>query len=316
MHGSDAKLPKLNSPRLYKRSRMPAQHLKRLSTTLLDKLSTLSRLIISCLTISNSSATLVPINALPTEILTCVFSFAISASCSTSSARTYPRELPPGARRNPLVSIMQTSSRWRQIILNTRSFWSHVDAYPSRISSKTSLLSEPSLGVLRLSSGIPIHLHFSPQNPWLRTKNLAALLDPYLPNVVSLEFDPKCSLGLFQAILDVYSSSGRSGCIKSLIYPRRYGRVEYRDPGVLKWPPGLLIGIVELTLGNLSESNLALHQIATILASTPRIQTLRLYATSLQPADEKYHPTPANLPDLQLLDINCHAGYSATCFKI
>ncbi|KAG8741221.1 hypothetical protein FRC12_015741, partial [Ceratobasidium sp. 428] len=97
----------------------------------------------------NMSPAFVPINLLPLELFSRIFTFAIA-----SSSRYIGFDGP-----SPLLVISSVCSKWRQIAIGTRPFWSYINLIgpPLTVNSSSSTTEVTRLWLER-SRGTPLHL--------------------------------------------------------------------------------------------------------------------------------------------------------------
>ncbi|KAG8720386.1 hypothetical protein FRC09_009648, partial [Ceratobasidium sp. 395] len=140
----------------------------------------------SLLTLRNKSGTLAPINMLPPEILVQIFALSVS-KCGHHC-------------RSPPHNFSNTCVYWRQIVLDTPYFWTHIDIGPGIPWQLSKLALE------RAKTNL-LHLHIHGDNilKWSATAHdvhsragsLITELQPLMPRVHSLELSSNNDAGGF-----------------------------------------------------------------------------------------------------------------------
>ncbi|KAG8769517.1 hypothetical protein FRC12_004902 [Ceratobasidium sp. 428] len=237
----------------------------------------------------NLSPAFVPINVLPPELFSRIFAFVVA-----SKSRDIFCDGP-----DPLLAISAVCTRWRQIAIGNRSFWSHIDLItPSLSAGESSDTTEITQIWLERSQGTPLHLsvNFRCSVDQRHTSQILCVLQPHLACLASLVF-PSVDEETLELFLTFCSRHGVPGSLKSLVI-HACPRMRYAPRQ--SWPTAYLRGLVELQLSYL------LHvmspnflELSTILSGSPTLQTLRLRHLTILPGQA----LTVDLPELRLLDI-------------
>ncbi|KAG8714852.1 hypothetical protein FRC09_017176 [Ceratobasidium sp. 395] len=244
---------------------------------------------------TNTSAALVPVNALPLEILSQIFTF----SASPLNCDNWCHEV---SRQHPLAVIPAVCAQWRELAISTRSLWSHiyVNGSVSHEESNPNAHQWTKL-LLDCSRGAPLSLHFRGGSQERRPdiERVAAFLQPYISNVTSLVFDMLIGQ-VVHAILELYSSHPPvvSLTALSLAYIKRpTTRVEFT------WPVDALCGLRTLVLWRLPDTLYPdVDVLAQILLNNPHLHTIRIDHIRTS-APGRNTPARATLPYLKHLEL-------------
>ncbi|KAG8737327.1 hypothetical protein FRC10_008304 [Ceratobasidium sp. 414] len=214
----------------------------------------------------NESSARAPIGNLPPEILTRIFSIAVS------STPCFPA---PG-HRNSLLDIPSVCARWRHIAINARSLWSHIDV---RVSPSADACA-PSLDLFRVFAdrccGMPIHLHLLDDRSIVEkgpTTELISTLQPYAASLSSLIILGKETDTLAQDIFTLCTSSGRSDSVKYLVISENVWSHGYH---IILLPADLFRGLTHLQLEGPRKSRIFLGRLVTTLSNCPTLHALIL----------------------------------------
>ncbi|KAG8724829.1 hypothetical protein FRC09_013529 [Ceratobasidium sp. 395] len=219
----------------------------------------------SLLTLRNKSGTLTPINMLPPEILVQIFAL------SGSNCKHH--------RRSPPHNLSNTCVYWRQIVLDTPYFWTHIDIGPG-IPWQLSKLA------LERAKTNPLHLHIQGDNilNWnvtvrdvhSRASSLQMELQPFMHGVHSLELSSNNDAGgLLPHLVKLWLSYGDKELAKSL---------------------SMYQHIRDETLLDESSEDLTQTSISTRNEVSLSLQTLQLHGARFKWDSSAYH----GLVDLQL----------------
>ncbi|KAG8791153.1 hypothetical protein FRC12_010033 [Ceratobasidium sp. 428] len=242
----------------------------------------------------NMSTARVPVNKLPAETLSYVFS--IIAASSPCDSENNPRDY--------LLDIPQVCTRWNQVATNTLSLWSHVDINLSRLSVTTAL----SRARTRLDRchGVPIHLHLD--------AGIDKVYQDYLPQLCTVIRSHEGLLNslvvtrarhnsLVHTLLGFALSCSGSGSLKTLIVSGATETLFRKTLSSL--PTGLFQGLTVLDLYSLRGSVCtSISDIADILTNCcSTLHTLRLRCMAISAEILPSQPT-IPLPQLRFLEIS------------
>ncbi|KAG8714856.1 hypothetical protein FRC09_017180, partial [Ceratobasidium sp. 395] len=143
--------------------------------------------------IVNASATLVPINTLPLEIMSHIFLLLTSSATCVDDKRYRPADKYYHEHRfyrsHPLVVIPAVCSRWRRLAINTPSLWSHVDVDRQAKGKRQGDVLPRTRLWLERARGAPISLHIGGLSETSGNgSELLSLLEPHMSNLISLKF--------------------------------------------------------------------------------------------------------------------------------
>ncbi|KAG8731545.1 hypothetical protein FRC10_001650, partial [Ceratobasidium sp. 414] len=158
----------------------------------------------------NTSIARVPINTLPSEILSRIFAIAVSSTpCSLVSGH-----------RDVLLDVPLVCARWHRVAIHTRSLWAHIDVHATPSAGS----SIPSFNRLRIFTdrrrGMPIHLHLDTTCNILEKNHITEFISTLQPHVASL--DSLTILGgetapWTRALFTLCSNYGAADKVKTLV---------------------------------------------------------------------------------------------------
>ncbi|KAG9088050.1 hypothetical protein FRC07_012673, partial [Ceratobasidium sp. 392] len=207
---------------------------------------------------TNSCAAFVPINGLPTEILSRIF-----------TAAALPLVCAPRAKKlleqHPLFVISSVCTRWRELAIGTRSLWSHIWMDEDFVSQESNEYVRRLIELrLNRSNGAPLSLRFEKERPAQRVvvDQITLLLRSRIVNVTSLVFY-KSSDVLFDEVLALYGDCFPSTPLTTLVVHAI--QVSAAAP-TLTWPMHNLRSLRTLALSGFPALfGLSLGEIAQIL---------------------------------------------------
>ncbi|KAG8721227.1 hypothetical protein FRC09_008229 [Ceratobasidium sp. 395] len=238
--------------------------------------------------IVNVSATLMPINTLPPEILSHIFSLLTSSATCVDDKRYRSTKYYHGPRcyhLYPLVAIPAVCSRWRHLAVSTPSFWSHIDVDQQATGkNRENVLPRTRLWLERARDA-PISLHIGAitevsGHGW----ELLCLLEPYMTNLISLKFYSHGG-AYFWPILNLYAKARSLGS-ESVVHLALKGAwgLDFIS-GPFTWPVNAFRGLGSLQMNNLEKERCPnMDDLVALLVNSPTLHTLRLkwirFATS------------------------------------
>ncbi|KAG8796327.1 hypothetical protein FRC12_000742 [Ceratobasidium sp. 428] len=251
----------------------------------------------------NTSTTLIPVNVLPLEVMSRVFTLVASKSACIED-RSYRLSRKPDCRpyqSHPLVVIPSVCARWRRLVIGTPSLWSHVDV-DSRLIGENDVNVLPRTRLwLERARGARLSLHIGAicqksGSGW----DLLSLLESHMVNLASLKFS-RGSGAYFWPILNLYADIYPLGSLTSLSMSEAFGTDLVTDSFV--WPVSALRGLTSLELHGLCTSKRpSMTEFVTMLANSPALHTLHLKSMELR-IDSHYSYTEIKLPCLRLLQL-------------
>ncbi|KAG8728874.1 hypothetical protein FRC10_004506 [Ceratobasidium sp. 414] len=254
----------------------------------------------------NSSTSLVPISKLPPELLCSILSLVLRSSpCIVDNLSTRPDDEVDVALEM-LVVIQLVCNRWHHLVLNTPSFWSHVDVLGNYTStSDDAVISELTHVRLKRAAGAPTCLHFHESVREYPDSRVALFLRPYLHNSYSVVLPGDCNERLFLTISEACSSH----CAPDLIRPINAPGNDLPQAAHPDWPKRTFYGITDLRMGYTGSrmgsqgNSYQLEHLLAMLSSNPLIRILRLRGIPPYFDRDDRNPTLISLPDLEVLEI-------------
>ncbi|KAG8681156.1 hypothetical protein FRC08_015812, partial [Ceratobasidium sp. 394] len=279
----------------------------------------------------NNSVALVPINMLPLEVLSDIFTLG-QQHCVHNMVTQYHAQT--AAFR--LVDVLsRVCTNWRRVSLNIRELWSHIDLIMNTDHELFGALCGRAELWLKRARGCPLHIHLHElrgdgdtddgpsEHGYTTHEDIKRILNQNLRHVVSVQlwsdtgypfedfpwelFDTRIYES--QAPLhnfSIFNWSDRTGLIK--IPDRRFACFS-RPVSMLHlygvavpWGSRVCHGLTELCLEYL-QPNVAptLAQIANILTASPRLRLLTLVDVDIN-LNLPYHGDPIPLYDLEALN--------------
>ncbi|KAG8747360.1 hypothetical protein FRC12_014108 [Ceratobasidium sp. 428] len=233
-----------------------------------------------------------PINVLPSELFSRIFSFVTGPTLLHTKL----------SKPHPLLVLTAVCTQWRQIAIGTSSLWTHIQLpAPPPPTKDSSYRTEYIRLWLERAQGAPLHIYVliraarTPDNQHYLSQ-LLCTLQPHVAHLKSLVF-PVTTNSIVYPFLALCSRYGVPGSLKSLAI------TSYREEENLvrqSWPTVYLQSLVSLQLSGLPEHmSLNFDELSAILSASPALQTLRLRNTGILPG----HALAISLPDLQVLDV-------------
>lgn len=281
---------------------------------------------------ARNKTALVPINQLPVEVLAQIFTtLAAEDECSEVTSISRPDYEAFGRE---LESAMSVCTHWRQIALEAKSLWSHVDHVTTGRPQTRDLL------WLNRSQGSPLHFHMShPDYPSFRISSMAYLI-PYVDAFDSIEFThhadlsllnqhhPKNSRKALDTLFRFWFGHGTPGSVQRLVLYSywkddsvflrplqtsfvseqsaqflRPVRVLALTSIVLDWASTVFHGLVDLRISSLMDEVCpSITEIAAILAACPDLETHKLSHVSIK-QDDAAPPDPVYVRCLKCLNL-------------
>ncbi|KAG8681845.1 hypothetical protein FRC08_015365, partial [Ceratobasidium sp. 394] len=254
--------------------------------------------------IFNNLTSLVPISKLPTEIFCRTLSLAVSSSPCLIDKPNVSEDDEKDGSLGILAVIQLVCSRWRHLVINTPSLWSHVDILGNHPSTgDNDLFSKFTRIRLRRAAGIPICLHFHQTVREYPDFRVALFLQPYLHKAYSVIFS-KCPVLLVRTIIETCSSHTVPDLNISSHIPRDL-ETNLLQTMQLGWPRRTLSRIVDLQIKS-SDFRLGSYRpdpLLVMLSSNPLIRTLRLDFMPRHSSREPQSFPRVSLPHLELLEV-------------
>ncbi|KAG9088277.1 hypothetical protein FS749_002275 [Ceratobasidium sp. UAMH 11750] len=244
----------------------------------------------------NQSAKRVPINRLPPELLSYIFTLA--ADDPTFHRGHFGRDM-------NLTNIREVCVLWYRVCANTPRFWSRIDVDLDVFSTAPNI--PPTFNRARLwlnrSQGAPIHLYFAGllgRVSQTTVSELVSVFQPRLTDLESLNISGTHTSDLVRALFAEHSKLGTPGPLKRLTLTNIQVNQEER---AIAWPVPSLSGLVELYLGDLKNfASPKLSAIVSLLSNCPALHTLRLTRLAIQADQQRTYPM-ISLPCLRLLEL-------------
>ncbi|QRV74346.1 pyrolysin [Ceratobasidium sp. AG-Ba] len=254
----------------------------------------------------NMSATLVPVNTLPSEVLAQVFMHSMPELEDSLG------EIQITHQASVIASVC---SRWRKLSIATPSLWSCINVV-RRDSLDHQRYFFKLVGIwLERASGAPLHLYIrDAQRPdhAERELDLVSLLKPWLPRIATLHLY-ESSLSLCESIIVAFFDHDGDVALNKLdvTCPGRGEIVPLRErisPFSLTQPTSVLQGLNHLELGEMNLDDLLdFREFVVILSNMRALRTLVLQA--LMFFDEATGEYPeVTLPDFQKLVVRSYSS--------
>lgn len=291
--------------------------------------------------IRNSSASLVPINKLPPEILLHVFQILTFQN----SCRQYHSSISSLGQhkvREMLLTLTHVCTRWRTIVVGAPSFWSHIhldvktferlddscnliEAYFQRANDQPLCIQFDGRSGVHISSRI--------------TRRIADCLHPHLKRVELLHLiNVNDYSGLLQ-LLTLWLTNGKGGSVHTLVVWLNNQQRDWKLHSInalseqrvnscllpvrvlrlngvyFDWTSQVYHNLLMLQVGSLrDEATPTLQEITTILASSPQLQTLQLSNMTISNTSSAVIQ-PVVLNNLKVLDL-LHLDPEAVCMLL
>lgn len=284
----------------------------------------------------NSSSDVVPINCLPSEILMGIFHLVVGIR-------------PCGVKHNSGAKITlpkypdflsRVCTRWRQIVMDTPTLWSHIDLVPFSSRSQGFEARAKAFITRAGNSLLDIHVYEPAFYEDFGTESMLEFLVSIAPRIRSLEFViPDTSEALDESVIECCFENCTPGTftelsitdngstapnfleaaddpddvsdslwlnippdyLEELLLPVTVLRL---DGVFLPWQHKLYHELVELRLTSTREPTLiSEHELVGILLLSPRLRILYFGLTIISALPEDSHMFPVRLNDLEVLDL-------------
>ncbi|KAG8691851.1 hypothetical protein FRC08_010073 [Ceratobasidium sp. 394] len=241
----------------------------------------------------NTSTRRVPINRLPSELLSSIFAILLDPpKC------LYDYHMPHDYLRDTRLVCV----RWNRIIIDTPSFWSHIDA---ELDFGLNISNIPPIPVqlqLKRSCGVPIHLHVRATDKVSENdvSKLVCIVQPHISRLKSLTVFGTDTFPLVHSLFELYSSLRRPDTLRTLCVANID---EHREEYNLSWPVQSLAGLTEINLERLNGyASPCLRELVTLLSNCSTLHTLQLQFLILRASPwPNAYSTVIHLPCLRLL---------------
>ncbi|QRV89165.1 F-box-like protein [Ceratobasidium sp. AG-Ba] len=285
---------------------------------------------VNCLNkLHNCSAKIVPIRALPDEILARIFALA-SDRCTFFASELLSNDVRKCYRSLPLVTMI--CSDWRRVAITTPSLWNHIDV---NVCTGGKQPRSADLWLDRARSA-PLYLQLSFEQRPMKVDDIELLdwLIPHLRSIVSLGLQCSQFSSWLRTALQHWVKDGLAGSVKELSV---YGPgattgadpIQYLDNAfdnldaaqvdsflspiqalrlhhvLFRWASTAYQNLVHLELFHIPrEFSPTSQQLADILSASPNLCVLTLHAMSvLPPASNNTATAPVKLKSLKTLNV-------------
>ncbi|KAG8790224.1 hypothetical protein FRC12_012469 [Ceratobasidium sp. 428] len=254
-----------------------------------------------------------PINTLPPEILSYVFTLSRSYCACTSTE---------GIEFHDLAVVC---TYWREIALNTTTLWTHIDVGPGTPTYLTKLL-------LKRTRDVPIHAHvYEPPTSLPRLEREASgLLAPHAHRVRTVHVESYSFNQTFiRSILNLWlGHSNNKNILESLVIYQPYFTVRQNDEGTtiarserakrtmaalttlqlqnvsFGWNSVAYHDLVDLRLAFTPGSvSISILQLVEILSASPALATLRLEYLTIYQTEGWRQLAPIRMENLSVLNL-------------
>ncbi|QRV93665.1 pyrolysin [Ceratobasidium sp. AG-Ba] len=262
------------------------------SISVVEKCMQESRAVLNALL--DTSTSHIPINKLPLELLSRIFSIAVvSSSCHIQAARI-----------DALANIPLVCSRWYQVATNNSSLWSHIDLRVHSRSLPVKVWLNRIESRLERARGTLLHIHsemFHRQFPRLAIPELIVTILPYISNIASLNLSPG-NRNLTWALLSTYfESRDPSNLVRLAVSDLSVGEGGLIIPWSARPLPKLKF--LELSGDGLG-TKFNFSDISTILSGSPDLDTLCLGSLRFHHTSPPDRNAIISLPHLRILDLS------------
>ncbi|KAG8684396.1 hypothetical protein FRC08_013714, partial [Ceratobasidium sp. 394] len=253
----------------------------------------------------NQSPARVPINSLPSEILSRIFSIAVSSTAC----------FPPPGHRDAMLDIPLVCARWHQIAMNTLSLWSHIDVRvgPSA-SARVSSFNRLQVFMDRCR-GMPIHLHLDTTCNTAKKDAITefiSTLQPHAAFLSSLTTLGNSSAPWTRALFTLFPSYDTPNAMKKLVISENM-RDGVRTTIVLPTCPFQGLVCLELLGPRDDDILVSVGELATAVSNCPALHTLLLRNLWI-PSEPLQKYAPIHLPSLQVFQIHDTYGHGVQLF--
>jgi hypothetical protein len=284
----------------------------------------------------NRSPKLVPVNALPPEILTHIFNLVvISEFCGFYTSNPHATSTPDPPVHPGIMT--QVCSHWHRLIINTPVLWARVDLVLSGPCEEEFHARARHLIQRAVGTPLVIRIHEPRPSEPHKISRLVDLLRPLSGQMGSLDMlRREISPHLFRSVLNCWFEHGNPGTVKELalgcigstlpnfleptssptptpgqftLSPQRFEQffepiTALRLHGIFpRWNSSAYHGLIDLRLTSSKEFAISEIQLLGILTASPGLRSLYfdLNITDTQPPDAP--PTPVRLNDLAILNL-------------
>ncbi|KAG8740635.1 hypothetical protein FRC10_004093 [Ceratobasidium sp. 414] len=268
---------------------------------------------------NNLSATLVPVNTLPPEILARIF--AMSNACCIRETKQHP-------------NFTGVCVYWRQVATNAAHLWTHIDVGPGASESLANLL-------LQRAKDSPLHVHLhEPKSendqptPEHEVSRATSIIMPHVHRIRSLDVESYgYSRGFVGAMLNLWLEGGSPSLAKSLVVYRPNASMLLSPDGhsrnvtlmsrsenamgimqalnklhlqnvILDMDSSTYRNLVDLQLSCFcAPTSISISQLADVLSANPALATLKLSSLTLTRPENWSHPMPIALSCVQVMNI-------------
>ncbi|QRV89111.1 pyrolysin [Ceratobasidium sp. AG-Ba] len=254
----------------------------------------------------NMSATLVPVNTLPSEVLAQVFVYSMPQLEDSLGKIQIPHQA---------SVIASVCSLWRKLSIATPSLWSCVNIVRRDNLDRQRYFFKLVEIWLERASGAPLHIHIhdtQPPDHAERELDLVSLLKPWIPRIATMKLY-ESSLKLCENIINSFFDHDGDVVLNHLdvTSPGRGQIVPLRErinPFSLMQPASVLQGLNHLELGGVALDDLLdFREFVVILSNMRALRTLVLHA--LMFFDEATGEYPElTLPDFQKLVVRSYSS--------
>lgn len=279
--------------------------------------------------IRNRSASQIPFNKLPTEIIIRIFQDAATGSCVCSTSKTL-RLVDPSPKT--LFVLPQVCAHWREIAINTPLLWSRITFDLKRDGDFRAEPSRPHLWLERARDA-PLYIHLDSTGPNSRlgesaSHTVAQLLRPCLKNITGFCIEAYWSLRMVNSLFSSLLAHENADSMREFIqlgYDTKNRQLEWPVPlhpnqhtGLLSpplrvlhlqtmlfpWDSPIYANLVDLRIDELdNESILQMRQMLAVLSNCSELRVLRLGGYG-DLDDDDHHAWPVVLKALEVLDIS------------
>ncbi|QRV89109.1 pyrolysin [Ceratobasidium sp. AG-Ba] len=251
------------------------------------------------------STKLVPVNALPSEVLSQIFIYAMPQVKDSLGEIQIP---------HPANVITSVCSRWRQVSIATSSLWSCINIIRRENDERHRNFLKLVDIWLKRSTTVPLHLHIASTGHHSyteHTEEIMLLVQPHIPRTVTLQLY-RPSRELCMRIIEHYSNYNGHVALADLVIQGHfaYRRVPISPPQRRSelvrptWPMSALSGLSRLELHNIPANFMpAFGDFVRFLLNMPALRALKLREVGLTGEMDGERPLIV-LPKIQELVID------------
>ncbi|KDN36941.1 hypothetical protein RSAG8_10475, partial [Rhizoctonia solani AG-8 WAC10335] len=284
----------------------------------------------------NASSSLVPIHALPWEVLIRIFELVRGDDCIGHRQSQ--------CQKSP--ALMDTCSHWRQVMINSPTLWTHIDLAIQVGGSVSSRISHAEVYAQRAAQ-MPLHVHIidtfkvSMEEHHAVSASFVPFIASIASRVQSLTFEPYFP-PVHRHVLSELFNSCTPGVLTTLVANLRRGQKYYLDTGIStelyaislvigiprerleevllgikvlrlrylypNWASNAYQGLVELRLQSIKPHQFTESQLVEALRQSPGLRILECAARPASPLDGDERIQPIPLIDLEVVNL----GYNAS----